>query len=162
MSQLSYSRLQAQVAYEGQKADAGFDDVITAIAEGAVPFGKLVVRGTDADKQGKLPGASADVTTVTSVLGIALHAHDREQDSSVAADYKDKEAMSVLRQGRCWVKVEEAVTVGSTVHVRYAAGGNGVGAFGDTTGTSERAPLARARYMTDAAANGFALIEVKL
>jgi len=162
MSQLSYSRLQAKVAYEGQKADAGFDDVITGIAEGAVPFGKLVVRGTDADKQGKLPAASGDVTTATSVLGVALHSHDREQTAAAGAAYADKEAMSLLRQGRCWVKVEEAVTVASVVHVRYAAGGNGVGSFGDTTGTSERAPLAGAKYLSDAGANEFALLEVKL
>jgi len=162
MSQLSYSRLMAPVAFQGQLADSGLTDSITSIAEGAVPFGKLVVRGTLTNKQGKLPAVAADVTTATNVLGIALHSHDRESDASVAADYEDKEAMSILRQGRCWVQVEEAVAVGSVVHVRYAAGGNGVGSFGDTTGTAERGVLAGAKYLSDAAADAFALIEVKL
>lgn len=161
--QTSYSLKQPAVAHEGQLADNGMTDKITMLAEGAVPFGKLVVRGTDADKQCKVPAVTGDISDAKKVLGIALHDHAREQDSSAAADYSDKAAVAILRQGRCYVKVEEAVTVASDVYVRHAAGGNGVGSFGDTAGAGpDRTLLAGAKYLTDAGANEFALVEVKL
>lgn len=161
MSQTSYSQSMA-VAKEGMLADIGDNDVVSFNNPAvAVPFGKFVVRSTG-DDECKLPVASTDITVVTSALGMALAVQSIEQDSSGVAQYVAKSQVNVLKKGRAWVKVEEAVTVASTVHVRYAAGGNGLGSFGDTTGTSERAPLAGAKYLTAAGANELALIEFNL
>jgi len=160
MSQTSYSVNQA-AGKEGMLYDVGNKDAISCIAEEAIPFGKLVVRGT-ADNGAVLPAASGDVTTAQKVLGMAMFDMAKEQDANGAVAYANKDAVSVLRKGRAWVKVEEAVTPASSVYVRYAAGGNGVGSFGDTAGTSERAALAGAKYLTSASADGLALIEFNL
>jgi len=163
MSQTAYQLYLSKAGFEGQLADSGQTDKWSVIGEGAIPFGKLVVRGTDVDKQGNLPSAAGDITPSLNVWGMAIHSQSVMSDPSVVpAQYPDKSAVPCLRKGRAYVKVEEAVTVASAVHVRYAAGGNGLGSFGDTTGTSERAPLAGAKYMSDAAANEFAIIEFNL
>lgn len=161
MSQTSYS-LNQPVAKEGMLYDAGENDVLSFNNPvDAIAFGKFVVRSTG-DDECKLPAASADITDVTKALGLALSSQTVEQSALGVAQWDAKSQVPVLKKGRAWVKVEETVTVGSTVHVRYAAGGNGVGSFGDTTGTSERAPLAGAKYLTGASANGLAVVEFNL
>lgn len=161
MSQTSYAVDQA-AGKEGALYDSGVNDVMSFNNPvDVIPFGKFVVRSTG-DDECKLPAASTDITVATNALGLALAVQNVEQNSSGVAQYVAKSQVSVLKKGRAWVKVEEAVTVGSTVHVRYAAGGNGVGSFGDTTGTSERAPLAGAKYLSAAAANALAQIEFDL
>lgn len=161
MSQLAYTVDQA-AALEAQLADSGVHDIMTKENTAiAVPFGRFVVRDT-ADNSCKLPGLSTDITNALLALGLALRHQALESSASGAPTYPIKSAVNVLKKGRAWVKVEEDVTPGSTVHVRYAAGGNGVGSFGDTTGTSERAPLAGAKYLSTALANALALIEFDL
>lgn len=161
MSQLSYA-VDMAAGKEGGLYDAGENDVLSFLNPvDVIPFGKLVVRDAE-DDECKLPAASTDITDVTKALGLALALQNIEQSTSGVAQYVAKSVVSVLRKGRAWVKVEETVTVNSTVHVRYAAGGNGVGSFGDTTGTSERAPLAGAKYLTGASANGLAVVEFNL
>lgn len=160
--QTAYSE-QLVVALEGMKADiAGVQDVLSFNNPAvAMPFGKLAVRSTNEDEC-KLPVLSTDVTDTLKVLGLVLASQNMPVSSSTLAEHVVKSQVPVLRKGRAWVKVEEAVTVASTVHVRYAAGGNGLGSFGDTTGTSERAPLAGAKYLTSAAADGLAIVEFNL
>lgn len=133
-----------------------------------IPFGKFVCQddrnidsvgsdfGDACDFVVRLPRQSTDVTS-NRALGVALCDKAREENSGA---FRASTMVPVLTKGRCWVEVEEAVTVDSTVHVRYAAGGNGIGSFGDTTGSSERAALAGARYLKGAAANGLALLEL--
>ena len=149
-------------AFAGMKADSGGDDVLSRSAEGAVPFGKLVVLGTNKDKQCKLPAALGEVTTAGLQLGVSLQSHAMEQNGAGAATYDDKDTVSVLHKGRCYVKVEEAVSPSDPVFVRYAAGGDGLGSFGKTAGTSERAALSKARYLSTAGVGGLAVVEVDL
>lgn len=160
MSQTSVAEQAA--ALPGMKADMGFDDVLSRIGEVAVPFGKLVVLGTDKDKQCKLPTVATDITDVTKPLGVSLKSHAMESNSAGDPTYDIKDMVSVLHKGRVYVKVEQAVVPTDSVYVRYAAGGNGLGSFGNSAGTSERALLAGARYLSTAAADGLAIVELDL
>lgn len=161
MSQTSYA-VNMEAGKEGLLFDLGVKDAISCVNPAVeMPFGKLaVVNGTEG--QCKLPELAADITTAKNVLGIVLASQEMEQLSSGDPRYVVQSVLPVLRKGRVWVKVEEAVAEGSDVYVRYAAGGNGIGSFGDTAGTSERALLAGARYLKGAAANGLAVVEISL
>lgn len=160
--QTTYNTDQDPVAYEGQIADSGFTDKVSVKCAAAVPFGKLVVRDS-ADDSGKLPAADTDVTDGKKVQGLALSSQSVEQNPSVATpQYPAKSVVPCLRKGRAWVKVEDAVDPTDDVYVRYAAGGNGVGSFRGTAGTSEAAILANAKYKTSAGIDGFALVEFNL
>lgn len=70
------------------------------------------------------------------------------------------QCFNVLHKGRCLVKVEEAVTKGDQAYARYAAGGLGLGSFRKSTGTSEAAAIPGAKFLTTAAANGLAILEI--
>lgn len=161
MSQTAYSLYSQAYGYEGQLADLMENDVVTALAEVAIPFGKMVVRGADKVNGGILPTASTDITVAANLLGIALHDQAREQTSGTS-QYAIASAVSCGRKVRAVVKVEQAVVAGEAVFVRYAAGGLGQGSFGNTAGTSERAALASAVYQSSAAINGFAVVELNI
>lgn len=159
MSQTSFSINMSAYGYEGQLADAGFTDKISASAEVAVPMGKLVVRGTDPAKQGKLPTAAGDIV-VAKILGVSLHDQAREQKpANSAIQYEIKDSMSLLRSGRIVVKVEETVVAGDVPSVRHAAGGLGIGSFAKTA-DANRAALPNAVYVQGASANGLAVVEI--
>lgn len=162
MSQTAYSLNMPAFAHEGALADAGENDVVSALAEIAIPFGKFVKRGTDKENQVLLPGAAIDVTTLANVAGVALHDQAREQVASGTPGYVLKEAVSVLRKGRFVAKAEQLCVAGDPVFVRFVAGGEGVGSFGNTAGTSERALLAQAVWTKGAAAAGLGVIEINL
>lgn len=158
MSQNSVAEQSA--SFEGMKGDAGDDDVLSRAAEVAIPFGKLVVLGTDVDNQCALPDAAGDVTTAGLQLGVSLQSHAMEQ----AADrtgYKAQDMVSIMHKGRVYVKVEEAVTPADPPVVRHAAGGLGLGSFAKTD-DANHALLANARYLSSAGINGLALLEVDL
>jgi len=161
MSQTTYAEQSAYLP--GMKGDARDDLVISAIGEGAVPFGKYVCRGTDAESQCKLPAAAIDVTTVTNRLGVALKTHAIESSDSGIPTYKDKDMVSIARRAVIAVVVEEAVTTASDVYVRYATGTGslGLGSFRASDPGSEAAQLANARYVKGASGSGeIALVEI--
>lgn len=158
MSQTSVAEQSA--AFAGMKGDAGDDHVISRAAEEDIPFGKLVVLGTDKDKQCALPDAAGDITDGKLVLGVSLQSHAMEQ-SSARNGYLELDMVSIMHKGRVYVKVEEAVTPADAPVVRHAAGGLGLGSFAKTD-DGDHAALANARYLTSAAINGLALLEVDL
>lgn len=159
MSQTSYSN-ELEVARNGLLADLGSQDVLSFVAEEEIPFGHAVLPGTDPEKQVLLPAVSGDVALIN---GVAASTHAIESDrSGNEPSYKEKDMVNVMHKGRIWVKTEEAVVVGDDVYVRYAAGGNGPGAFGKTSGTSERAQLVGAKWLRGAAIDGLALLEIDL
>jgi hypothetical protein len=123
-----------------------------------VPFGKFVCmdeRSSEA-QAARLPRSSADVTTGVH-FGVALE--DRAREDNGAA-FPANTMFPVLKFGRCWVEVEQDVTKGDAAYVRYAAGGSGLGSFGNSAGSSERAALARAVYLTTAASGERAKLEL--
>jgi hypothetical protein len=163
MSQIAYA--DQPNAFEGMKADSGKDDVLSFLAEGAQLIGKLMVRGTDPDRQAKAPASSAEVTDPNSSLGVLVHSHDRESDAGVSgATVKDKEEMGIMHKGRVYVKVEEAITPASPVFVRFASGGGGseLGSFRQDADTATAVELPGVKYMSSAAAGEFAVLELDL
>lgn len=131
--------------------NAAFPDGHLAIFDSSVSSDPMAVR---------LPNASADITTVTSVAGIALADHFASVRTSNAT--LAPKMLSFMRKGQIYVAVEEAVTANSPVYVRYAAGGNGLGAFGAGAGSSERALLNGAVYRSAAASGAVAVVEINI
>ena len=162
MSQLAYAD-QGQLL-EVMKADSGFDDIISLLAEGIIPFGRLVVAGTDLDRQGELPVLTGDVTNLKKVRGISVHTHAIESEfpggGVTPASYKDEDAMSIMRKGRIAVQVEEAVTPDDAVFVRFASGGGGseLGRFRTDADTASASELANAKYVTSTTGAGIVIL----
>lgn len=120
-AQLSYNHDQ-EIGIPGQLADSGANDVLSRIAEDdIIPFGRVVVNGTNKDTQAKLPAASTDITNALKVLGVALHSHARESSKNdTQTGYKKEDTASVLHKGRVYVEAEEAMTPESSIYVRYS------------------------------------------
>lgn len=159
--QLSYAE-QAK-GFDGMLADMGPKEVISRAAEGAVPFGKFVVLGTDKDNQAKLPAASGDIVA-QKVLGVSLHDHAREsQNDGLAAGYLTKESMSILKKGMVYVTAEEAVTPSDTVYVRHTVNGAlTVGSVRKDADTDKAVALAGLRFMSSAGAGELVKLSVDL
>jgi hypothetical protein len=112
------------VAYSGQLADNGPHDIATmrndeSTAEMA--FGRAVRFASVSDAQSaKLPAAETDKVAGILVLS---HAYDAELELGTTGVVPGAE-LNVLRKGRIWVTVEDAVEVGSRLWVRAVAGGD--------------------------------------
>jgi len=157
MAQLTYPT-DLVIGIAGQAADTGAIDVISRASEEAVafPYGCAVVAGTDPDVQALLASGAADL------LGVAMHSHAAENDIAAADSVLDGRMFNVLRDGRIYVVVEEAVTPASTVFVRISAGGGGsqLGAFRASADTATALACAGARYLTSAGIAGVAVLEI--
>ena len=110
------------VAQAGQLVDLGPKRVDSRAAEGDVGFGLGVIFGTDPEKQVEVPGA-ADLAAGI-FAGIAIFTHTQSQGfnkaatpSSVAAEYKDGDTVSVLREGRVYVSTADQVALGDLAYV---------------------------------------------
>ena len=122
MSQTNGYEFTLDKAQAGQKAGLDFDHVESFAAEGAVPFGRGVVHGTNPEKQVAVP---ADDTGT--FAGISVFTHSREQtlnqdatmgeQFSGGAQYRDKDTVSTLRKGRIYALVTAAVEAGEDAYV---------------------------------------------
>lgn len=161
--QLSYST-DMSPAREGQLADTGNNDVMTKENTAtAIFFGKFVSRGA-ADKSCIRPAAAADITDAKKALGVAISHQALESSATGDPEYPVNSAVNVLKKGRVWVEVEEAVTPLDPVYVRYAAGAGGtvLGSFRMSADTATAGLLAGAKYLSTAAAAGLALLELDI
>jgi len=153
--QLTYNQT-PNVAMAGMKADAS-DDTCDSLANGdtvTIPPGVAVIKGTS-DAKAKLPGTSGD-----HFLGVTVYSAAGMTDL-VNGGYAVADAMPVMRKGRIWVQVEEAVNKGDNAFIRYASGtGTQKGAFRKSADTSTAVQAKGFVYLTTASANGFALLEV--
>ena len=143
----------------GQLADIGNADVITrANSQGAaIPFGTFVTKGA-AEGQAVLPTASAQVTGLAG-LGVTLRSHTQPQEEG----YADGDPMPVIKKGRVWVPVEDAVTAESAAFVRFvAAGAEQLGAFRSDADGTDAVALPGAKFVCDAEAGGLALLDLNL
>ncbi len=98
--------------------------VDTNIAEGAVPIGQPVKKGT-ADAQGIVATAAGDILN-----GISLFASDLVNDSGTPT-WSDEEAFPVLRSGRMYVTAGETVVKGDPV---FAGVGGEIGEYFNDSG----------------------------
>ena len=110
------------IAVEGMFAEGGPRDIVSKKAAVAINNGRFVVQGT-ADDQCKLPTVTGDVTGKP--LGLAVYDASLTPawPASTGEPYPIGSGVSILRKGRAWVKVEEAVAPFDPVFVRFAAGG---------------------------------------
>lgn len=119
-AQLSYPEDQA-IGIPGQLADSGPKNVLSRLAENSlVPFGRLLVLGTDTDKQALLPAQATDISNAKKVLGVSLHSHARESQKDAALNgYSHGESISILHKGRVYMEAEQAMTPESDVYIRF-------------------------------------------
>jgi len=150
---------------EGQKVDLGNDDVLSYLAEGSsIPFGVFVSLGTNKDGQVKLPGSAGDLGA-KAVRGVALRTHTQVNGLAagltVAAEYAEKDMVSVLGKGRVAVKMETAFTPDDAVEVRYAGSGQlGAARVGNVGG--ETAPVSGVRIINSGQAGDIAILDLSL
>lgn len=132
----------------------------------AIGFGLFVVQDEKDDDKASVPILSTDITTVGKGLGITVFTQASEQQYQTAGGvgYALGDCMSVMRKGRIYVQVEDAVTAGSQCYVRYAsgAGGSTLGAFRSDADTTTAAALPTGYFRTNTAASGIAIVEINL
>ena len=121
MSQTSIS-LEQPVAQVGMIADTGNHDIHSKVLSAATSIGVLVVRDASDDKV-KVPTTAAEVAGANVAGGVLVHNHAVESDpTTLVPTYPIKSVAPVMRKGRVYVKVEEAVTQGNQAYARYATG----------------------------------------
>lgn len=128
-AQTSYTIDQGN-AYAGQLFDVGPQVRISRSAEGIVPFGVAVVRGTDADRQAAI-GAAAD----GSLLGISYRSLEREGAANTGeVDYSDKDTVGILQDGRIYAVCPTGCIPGAAVKAVNATGilDSGAAGVGET------------------------------
>lgn len=155
MAQLSYPLYQP-TAFAGMKADSSEDDIISASAEGVVPFGKFLIRGTNKERQCAVAGTGAGAGAL--VYGLSVASHTVEQTAADVAQYGDTVTVSVMRRGKLWVETQDAVVAGAVANLHLASGkvtdeavASGIEAFGQMT----------VRFVTGTTAAGLAIVEVQ-
>lgn len=132
-----------------------------------VPFGVLVVEDMTglSDERAHLPQATGDITTVGKVAGISVHNHGVEQNKGGINNlgYEPQSAMNLLKKGRIYVTVEDAVVKGGLPFVRFVAGATEqLGSFRSDADTSDAVALPNASYVTSAGAGELAVVEVNI
>jgi len=139
--------------------------------EAGINFGLCVVQDKGAlaaggdDNLAHLPTLVAQVTTVGTVLGVTVHTQAIEQAVLNANNvgYPLASAMSVLRRGRIWVVVEDAVIADAQAYVRAIAGaGEQSGAFRSDADTADAGLLPGSRFKLTAGAGELTILELNL
>jgi hypothetical protein len=150
-------------------ADGQRDHTVKAMrndeASAPIGFGQAVMFGSTTDElSAKLPAAETSV-----IAGIVLHTHAVAQSDLIAATStaiagpKPATMLNVLRKGRVWVTVEDAVVIGDRLWVRGVAAGDpeflgNVLPADDSTDTVDCTN--QGVFLSDAAAGGLAILEV--
>lgn len=159
--QTSYSLQPSGIGKQGQLADSrdilvdAYRNDLASSAEAT--FGLGVCKSADADDLG-----FGLCNATRAFLGVLVHSMDFEKSTTGLAS---GEFGNVMRKGRVWVKVVEAVTTASTVKV-FVADHSGTianaveGAFGDTAVATKTATLLNARYLDAGSAGDIVRIEL--
>ena len=137
--------------------------------ETGTPFGVGMTEDTATagnDELAHAPKAAVDITTAGKFAGIAVHSHANEQAVLNANNvgYALASAMSIIRKGRVYVLVEDAVVKGGGVYCRYTGTTpfpqlGGIRSDGDT---SKAGLIPNARFETSADAGGIAVVSINL
>lgn len=138
-----------------------------------VPYGVLLVQDPNSDVSAIVPFNTGLIDPAVSafpaagpysVLGVALQEFTVEipQGEGETNGYPNLKTMSVLRRGRVYVQVEDAVVAGGEVFARFAASGANtqLGAFrSDADGGTAKA-VAGFRFKDGAAAGEIVILDV--
>ena len=152
--------IQHTAAYEGMQADSGLDDIISLVNTSStlLYYGHLVVAGSNGGV--KVVAGATDVP-----LGISVSTKTYEdyvvKESDGRVGYPATYVANILRKGRIWVYVQEAVAVGDPVRVYHtAATSKVVGRFAKTAAANKTALLNNCQYLTATSGAGLAVIEI--
>ncbi len=130
------------------------------LAASAVGLGKFVVIDqANGDDAVKLPAASADITSKLA-KGFVMHAHSQESSLSGSPEWPQGYAAPILSKGQIYVEVEDAVSEGDEVFIRFQ-GGNEGGARSDVGG-GDAVALPGAVYRSSTTGAGLAVVELNL
>lgn len=159
--QLDYT-LKHSVAFAGMLAcplqDCVFDTFINPDDE--ILFGTGVARDTTADGLAKEPDGSG-----VQIVGVALYDPTVAIDATTGGDaYPVESNLAVMKQGKIWVYVEEAVSTTDPVYVRYGSGAGGTikGYFRTDGDTSTALLVSNARFSTSTDDEGLAILEINI
>lgn len=163
MSQTSYSMSQ-DTAVAGQIASAAGAPVTILTYNNpadVIKFGHAVGKVT-ADENGVKQPVSG-----SAILGVAVRDQNLPYDSDAENSYPIKSDVAVMRRGQIYVYCEEAVTPDDSVFVRFLANDplNNLGAFRtdiDDDGGAHAVALATAKFLTSAAAGGYAVLDLNI
>jgi hypothetical protein len=159
--QTSYP-LNHSAAVVGAVVDGQIKNVRSGVATVAIPFGRFVARTGSAEIANlKLPTLATDVTAAAA-MGVAVRLLGDAAGAGDVAQYEIGRNVSFLDFGVVYVLLDEDVTAGGPAFVRYAAGGAGLGTFGDTAGTSERAALAGATFQVGGTAGQIVPVRIRM
>jgi hypothetical protein len=162
MSQTAYA-VDPALAFRGMLADPNDDKFAIPMANGAAAaqgFG-IMVRRDASNLEDQFDIFSA---TGQTPLGVLVHTQ-AQQDPSLAGvgGVALLEMASVLRRGRIWVVVEEAIAVGDDVYFRHTTGtGTEIGAFRNDADTASCDQITNAEWLQGSAAAGVALLEINV
>lgn len=155
------------VAYAGELVDqisvVATDSYIQSEASAVVAFGTMLKQGT-ADFTALNPTTTAD-----KFIGVVRKSDayniDNELDQ-VAGGLKPKTVLGILKRGKVWVLVDEAVTPASPVRVRTdtnagaVAAANGPGTFRTTASAGHTTDISKfARFLTTTTGAGLVQLE---
>ena len=163
MSQTAYA-VDPALAFRGMLGDPNDDKFALPLANGAaaaVGFGIMVRRDVTN------PEDQFDVFSATGQDPVGVLVHTHAQEDPTLADPLGVallEPASVLRRGRIWVVVEEAVAVGDPVFFRHTAGAGGseIGAFRNDADTASCDQITNAQWLQGSAGAGVALLELNI
>jgi hypothetical protein len=128
--------------------------IVTKIAEGAILFGRALVRGTAGD-QAKIPASASD--EFVGVAGRSIEAADLDDEA-----YADEDPVACVETGVVMVHVEEAVDPGDPVRIRHtAATGKVPGSFCTTADNGKTAVLDGAEFAGSTSGAGLVPLHVK-
>jgi len=154
------------VGQVGALADSGFTDKVSALSEGDLPFGRMAVRGTDLDRQGRLPTGATDITDRKNLLGVVVRSQGIEsldfQQTPGDPRYLDKKMAPALRRGRIFVLPETAVDPSDNVFVRHTGGNEGKFRNDADGANASQVPADQARWKSTALAGEPAILEINL
>lgn len=159
MSQTTYP-LVAPVAFAGllehriASMSRSLEDAV-AIAAGVM----AVAPASDPEDEFRLPSAAGQTQ-----YGITVHRHGREDFALAGAfAFAQGEDVELLRQGRIWVLVEEAITANDPVFFRHTVNGGLVpGGWRNDAAAAEADAVPNAIFLTTAAIDTVALIDINL
>lgn len=163
MSQTAYT-VDPAVGFRGLLGDPNDDSFAIPLSNGAaaaVGFGIMVRRDVTN------PEDQFDVFSATGQDPVGVLVHTQAQQNPNLADPLGVDLLepaSVLRRGRVWVAVEEAVAVGDPVFFRHTAGGGGseIGAFRNDADTATCDQVTQAAWLQGSAGAGVALLELNI
>jgi hypothetical protein len=144
--------------YEGQLWPTYPSAKDTRIAEEIISPGRCVTGvGATNEKGVNLPTTSAGVTTA-GLVGVSMF---NTAKSEATSDYAENEPLTLVIQGRIWVRAEDVVSDGGDVYVRFQDGD--LGRFRSDTDGGDAAQLPSAKFRgSTSAVDELVVVELNL